>query len=99
MKIQKLCKWLKAFVICGVLLNFKQKLERSIADGFTKEKMMKMERRAVELEEALEAVKLEQEIQMERAHVQVITVLIQQLQVHIRDRGRVRGFSNLTIIV
>lgn len=54
----------------------KQKLERSVADGFTKEKMMKMERRAIEMEEALEAVKLEQEIQMERTRVQVFTIVI-----------------------
>lgn len=66
-----------------MLLICKQKLERSVADGFTKEKMMKMERRAIEMEEALEAVKLEQEIQMERTRVQVFTIVIQQLQVHL----------------
>lgn len=48
-----------------------QKLERSVADGFTKEKVMKMERRAIEMEEALEAIKLEQEIQTERGRVQL----------------------------
>lgn len=68
---------------------FKQKLERSVADGFTKEKVMKMERRAIEMEEALEAIKLEQEIQTERGRVQVFTIVIQQLQVNL-----IQWFSN-----